>query len=83
MKRFLIIIFVLILVFCVTGCDSDKNENENINVSQYKLYIDTTEHWDISTSNGYKCISMDNSKDDDGVYTVTFKFKQINSEVTK
>lgn len=68
---------VILLCFLFAGCD--KNKNEDIRISEYGAYINNTEHYDISTFNGYKCIDIDETKNADGSYTVTFQFKKIES----
>ena len=71
MKR-LCLIFALVLL--LSGCDkSDKD----ISVDEYKFYIGSTEHYDITTYNGYKCTEYSELKNADGTYTVTFKFSKL------
>lgn len=74
-KKMLCFIALGITVFTLSSCDS--NSSEDISISQYKLYINNTEHWDISTYNGYKCVAKDTVKNEDGNYTITFEFKAV------
>ena len=69
------LILILIICFLFSGCD--KNKDKDINVSEYPLYVNNTEHYDIATYNSYKCTEYDETKNEDGSYTVTFKFSKI------
>jgi hypothetical protein len=73
----LITITTLLLVFIVFG--NDNNDEHDIRISEYKHYINNTEHYDISTYNGYKCVGIDKQYDEDNNdYIIKFKFKKIN-----
>jgi len=75
MKKYTIVLLIALMCFMLAGCDT--NNDKDISIDQYKLYINNTEYWNISTFNGYKCIEKNTNKDDNGIYTVTFKFKSL------
>jgi hypothetical protein len=76
MKRLIIITFiVMMLIFTLSASGCGKSEDIDINK---KFFFEiATEVWDIVTYNGYQCSYLDKVQNEDGSYTVTFKFENI------
>lgn len=75
MKKVLVISMLVLLMFMLTGCD--ENNNEDLFIREYKHYINNTQHWKISTYNGYHLVDRILRQEEDGDYTLVMRFKKF------
>ena len=78
MKKCIILVLLACSVLVLSGCD--KRSDKDVDVSQYRLFLNVTEHYDINTYNGYKCVLINQDKSESGAYTLTMVFDRIGLE---
>lgn len=75
MKVIKIIVAIMATMAVLTACDT--RDDKDISVTRYKHYVDVTDHWRISTYNGYILRGYTTQQNEDGSYTIVFDVGKV------
>lgn len=68
MKKILSVLIIVIIAMLCVGCDTNSIRNVDTSITDH--YIDTTQTLKINTYNGYKVVSVDQSKENENGETI-------------
>ena len=75
MKAIKTIALICVIMAVLTACDT--RDDKDISVTRYKHYVDVTDHWLISTYNGYILRGYTTQQNEDGSYTIVFDVGKV------